>query len=79
MDSKTISREHARRIHGALAPSLKYLHCLRERMEKVGFPLSDPLYQLVLKAQTAAQSLTMELHYRSCASGVGRGTGDDGN
>jgi hypothetical protein len=72
MDSKTISREHARRIHDALAPSLKYLHRLRRRMEQVGFPLADPLYQLVLTTCNDMQGLTMELHYLSCQGGVGR-------
>ena len=46
MDSKSISREHARCIHDALASSLTYLHRLKRRMEQVSFPLADPLCQL---------------------------------
>jgi phosphoribosylpyrophosphate synthetase len=71
-----IERDHARKIHDTVRPYASYLVRLKERMEKVGFPLTDTLYQMVLKAQTAAQSLTMDLHYRSCAGGVGRATED---
>ena len=44
-------------------------------MNKVGFPLNDPLYQRVLKASNAIQDLCVNLHYMSCESGVYRERG----
>jgi hypothetical protein len=38
----------------------------------VGFPLADPLYQLVLTTCNDMQGLQMELHYLSCQGGDGR-------
>jgi hypothetical protein len=43
-------------------------------MERRGFPGTDNLYQLVRRAEDDLQVLFVELHYLSCASGVGRKT-----
>ena len=69
---KQLTREQARKVHAKLWPYANYLIRLRERMELTGFAGNDPLYQKTLAAQTAIQDLTMELHYQSCQSGVGR-------
>jgi hypothetical protein len=51
---------------------LGYLGRLARRMEERGFPPDDPYYLLVLRAQDAVHRLSVETHYRSCTSGVGR-------
>lgn len=51
---------------------MSYLGRLQPRMEKVGFPSDDRLYQLVCKTYEAIHGLCVELHYLSCESGVGR-------
>ena len=45
-------------------------------MEKVGVLPDDPLFQLVKTAQHDMQALSVELHYRACAGGVGREGGE---
>lgn len=62
----------AKKIHDSVAPSLRYLHKLQTRMEKVGFLPTDPLFQLVKKAHDAMQGLSVETHYMACKTGVGR-------
>jgi hypothetical protein len=59
-------------VRAAVAPMLGYLARLQQRMEKVGFPLTDPLYQSVKKARESVFGLSVDLHYLSCSSGVGR-------
>jgi len=41
-------------------------------MLKVGFRQDDLLYQLVSQSYYAIQALSMQFHYLSCKSGVGR-------
>ena len=71
MDQNSIKRWQAKKIHATLHPSLNYLLRLRQRMEKKGFPPSDPYYQHVCRAYDAMQTLVNQTHYLSC-SGVGR-------
>ena len=47
---------------------------LRTRMEKVGSTPNDRLFVLVCDAYDALHALSVELHYLSCESGVGRPT-----
>lgn len=46
-----------------------------QRMERTGFPPSDPLYQSARRAYQKVCSLRVDLHYRGCESGVGRKPG----
>jgi hypothetical protein len=68
---KTIERWQAARLRDGVGPTVGYLSRLRDRMDKVGFVPSDPLYNRVRKAYEALQALFMELHYLSC-NGTGR-------
>jgi hypothetical protein len=72
MDSSNLATWQAKALHAALRPALGFLHRLRERMEKRGFPLNDKLLRLTATAYDALHSLFVELHYMSCKSGVGR-------
>jgi hypothetical protein len=54
----------AKRIHGALTPTVRYRYRLRER-EKTG--RQGKLYRLVCEAHTALFTLYMDCHYLGCA------------
>jgi hypothetical protein len=72
MKSDDLKTWQAAKINKALFPLVNYLGRLYFRMEKVGFLPDDPLYILVRNAYHAVLSLSHELHYMSCKSGVGR-------
>jgi hypothetical protein len=61
-----IKRSHAKELHRRLHPTVGYLSRLRERMQKVGFVTSDPLFERVTKAYESMHALSMDLHYLSC-------------
>jgi hypothetical protein len=61
-------------LYAALRPALGYLHRMRQRMGRRGFLPNDELLKLTVSAYNAIHSLTVELHYMSCESGVGRET-----
>ena len=71
MDSRQIKRWQAEKIYRVLGPGLRYVGRLKTRMELVGFPPDDPLYQLVRQAYESLHRLSVHMHYKSCASGVG--------
>ena len=54
-----------------------YLYRLLRRMEKVGFKRSDRLIDLATRAYDAVHALSVETHYLSCKSGVGRDASED--
>jgi hypothetical protein len=76
MSGKVIKPWQAAVIRRALGPAQRYLFRLRQRMSEVGFSRSDRLYQLVCNAHDAVFHLSIELHYLSCGSGVGRAPDD---
>lgn len=65
MDSDSIQRWQAAKIHQALRPTVGYLYRLRERMQQVGFLPGDPLFERVCRAHEALQALFVEVHYLS--------------
>ena len=67
-----LSREQAEALREKIGPWVNYIVRVRERMTKVGFTLTDPLYQSVMKAEHALREVWIKLHYMSCASGVGK-------
>jgi len=71
MDSTKLKAWQARLMYTTLRPALGYLHRMRERMDRRGFPPNDKLLKLTVAAYNAIHSLPVELHYMSCASGVG--------
>ncbi len=72
MDSEDLTTKQAERMRTALFRLNNYLSRLVNRMERTGFPPTDPLYQRTKAAYDAVCSLCMDLHYRSCRSGVAR-------
>jgi hypothetical protein len=79
MDGNQLRLWQARKIRKALEPALGYLTRLQRRMELTGFPPQDPLYTATVKARNALESLLIDLHYRSCQSGVGRRSNSQGD
>ena len=51
MQSYDLTRDQARALLVKLEPMLDYLNKLRHRMQSKGFPLDDPLWLTVSKAQ----------------------------
>jgi hypothetical protein len=72
VDSEDLTSEQARRVGAVVGRYLNYLGRLRERMQRRGFPPTDPLVLSVTKAWNEAHELSVRLHYLSCSSGVGR-------
>ena len=71
IDCHTLKTWQAERISKALYPGANYLARLRNRMEKL-FPPDDPLFLKVVAAHDAVCALSIEMHYQSCKTGVGR-------
>ena len=69
----TLAPEHAAAIQEPLGRQPAYLGRMRTRLKKRGFTPADRLYQRGQAAWDAAQALSVEVHYLSCAPGtVGR-------
>jgi hypothetical protein len=71
VNSRDVTREQAEKIGRAVGRSLAYLGKLRRHMELAGFPVKDPLFQLVTAAFDAVHHLRADLYNRAC--GVDRG------
>src|SRR5687768_4256888 len=52
-----INAEQEAAIEFAIFPPTVYLHRLKERMERLGFPANDPLYLRVVAANDAMHAL----------------------
>jgi len=72
MDSNDLTPAQATRLREILGRNLRFVAKLCQRMERLGFPADDPLYQAAGKAQRALQELHVRAHYCSCTSGVGK-------
>jgi hypothetical protein len=67
-----ITTEQAAKIGAAIRPTACFLGRLKRRLEHLEFPPTDPLYQIVVKAEDALQHLFIEMHYLSLKTGTGR-------
>jgi hypothetical protein len=72
MTRDDVKPAQAATVRKAVVPMLSYLSRLQQRMEQIGFPLTDPFYQSVKKARESVFDLSVDLHYLSCSGGVGR-------
>jgi hypothetical protein len=70
MNSNHLSKSQAKNVHEVLAPTVRYLNRLLERLNARGFPPDDRLYRAAFKAQAGMSELVMVLHYLTC-DGVG--------
>jgi hypothetical protein len=60
MDSRRLKAEQVERLTAVLARQLRYLNQLCSRMQKLNFPVDDPLAQRAIAARNAMQSLYAE-------------------
>ena len=74
MDSSDITTERAEQIQRSLFRLHNYLCRLTRRMERGGFPPTDPLFQATTRAYDAVNALS---HYMACKSGVYRPRRED--
>jgi hypothetical protein len=65
MDSSQITCRQAQAIKVRVEEMRDYLHRLRVRMAKRGFPPDDPLYQLVVEAQKSIGELYRDICNRA--------------
>ncbi len=72
MTTNEITTRQAGKIYAALVPTLGFLTQLEVRLGEMGISPLDPYFQKVMAARDAFHGLTVETHYRSCESGVGR-------
>jgi hypothetical protein len=56
-------------VRASIGRQLRYLNRLIDRMNRVGFPGNDPVYQAALRALSGTQWLYTELHAASCPKG----------
>jgi hypothetical protein len=77
MRSDDLTPAQAQKLKEQLRPMLGYLARLKARMHKRRFPNDDKLQRLVIQAYDSMHSLNVEVHYLSCASGVGRSARDE--
>ena len=67
-----LNPEQATRLTAIVARQLRFLNRLCRRMDLLGFPLSDPLWQAAIRARHSLQDLHVAAHYAGCRHGVGR-------
>ena len=70
MDSSDLTPAQAAIVNKSIRRHLNYLYRLMSRMNRVGFKPNDPLIVKVKAAYDALFDLSIDLHYRSCGSGV---------
>jgi hypothetical protein len=71
MTSRDMTREQAERLKESAGRQLRYLTRLCQRIQKLAWPVDDPVRLAALKGRDAAQDLYMACHYAACDSGVG--------
>ena len=65
MKADDLTRSQCRALKNKLEPMASYLHRLRVRMQRRGFPPDDPLMQLVNKASQSVHELHGEVFCRA--------------
>ena len=77
MSSDDLTPAQAEALKARVAVLLRFLNRLQERMNRLTFPVDDPLWLGVVHARNAAQDLFVACHYAGCKSGVGRPPKDE--
>jgi hypothetical protein len=72
VDSTYLNSEQVERLRAIVGRDLRFLNRLCARMQRLAFPLDDPLCQAGLRARDVVQDLYTAIHYCGCKSGVGR-------
>src|SRR4051794_38190385 len=74
MDSYQLTDEQYAQLKEIVGRHLRFYNRLTDRRNRVGFPGDDTVLLAAFRAQHAVMALSVELHYASCKSGVGRAT-----
>lgn len=72
MDSSYLTPVQVERLRAIVGRDLRFLNRLCARMQRLAFPLDDPLCQAASRARDVMQDLYTSIHYCGCNSGVGR-------
>lgn len=72
MDSSDLTSEQAERIRTSVARNLRYLNSLCSRMQKLGFPVDDPMVKTAQRARDATQDLHTAAHHAAVETGIGK-------
>ena len=72
MQSDELTPDQCEIMRDSIGRQKAYLFRLKQRMEAECFHPQDPLYRKTCRACDAVLDLWVDLHYRSCKSGVGR-------
>jgi hypothetical protein len=75
MKSSDLPPEKIARFREQIARQLRYHNRLCARMQRLGWPLDDPIVREGLRVRDALQDLYTATHYVVCATGVGRPAG----
>lgn len=70
--SDDLTREQAHKLTEIVRRHLIFLGRLRTRMERLGFPQSDPMYLYTCRAYDAVHAMHTTAQSASVKSGVGR-------
>jgi hypothetical protein len=63
VDSTDLKPEQVARLKASLLKQLTYLSKMTTRMQRLGWPLDDPLCLAAMKARTAVQDLYSQCTY----------------
>lgn len=67
-----LTPEQALKLMAIVREQLRFLNRLCDRMTRLGFSPTDPLWNTAIEARNAMQNLHVASHYAACKSGVGR-------
>ena len=65
METKNLSPEQLRKLLDSIASKASYIARVKERLEELDFSADDQLFQRVLAAHVAMQSLNTYLRYNA--------------
>ena len=69
-EKSDLTIDHAKKMKAVIGPMVNYLMRLQQRTDQIGFEPTDPFHLSVKKAKESVYSLSIDLHYMSCVSGV---------
>ncbi len=78
MNSADLEREQAARLVERVRLQLVYLNKLCARIQKLRWPIDDPLSRAALTARNASQDLLTAARYAGMRQGIGKPSGSNG-
>jgi hypothetical protein len=72
MPGRDLTPQQLDKLKRIIGRNLRFYTRLVERIDAMHFEVDDPLRLAALRAREGTHWLSVELHYASCQSGVGR-------